>query len=178
MQFNSDLLVIQGCHKISINLITNYIVLNNAIPLPNHHLTPPTPLIILCFVKCFSHIIVLLHTRKPSLQCWRLIKLHQCAFAGFFIGNLKKCKPNTLSSLLYSNYYTQLLHTPFHGFVVSLSCFLCLSLGPFSRIYSTQAAAHKQSKGKSKGRKESKYRVSLIQKLQKLRRLDQNQVVS
>ena len=172
MQFNSDLLVIQGCHKISINLITKLHSPKQCHTFTQSPPHSPNTFDYFVFPKMF------LHTRKPSLPCWRLIKLHQCAFAGFLIGNLKKCKPDTLPSLLYSNYYTQLLHTPFHGFVVSLSCFLCLSLGPFSRIYSTQAAVHKQSKGKSKGRKESKYRVSLIQKLQKLRRLDQNPVVS
>ena len=62
----------------------------------------------------------------------------------FFEGNLKKCKPGPHFHRYYiQNYYTQLLHTPFHGFAVSLSCFLCLSLGPFSRICSAHCAVHK-----------------------------------
>ena len=56
--------MIQDYHKLSI-IVNYYTVLNNTIPLPDLHLTPPAPSIISCFLKCFSHITVFSLTRKP-----------------------------------------------------------------------------------------------------------------
>ena len=100
------------------------------IPFLSLHLTPPTPFIISCFRKCFSHITVFLLTRKPSRRSWRFIKLHQRALAGFLVGNLKKCNPDLLPfpSILYS----KLLHSAAAHSFPRLRCFL---LFPFPSCF-------------------------------------------
>ena len=129
------------------------------------------------FLKMFiTYYSVLAYTKTVSsmLTLDQIAQTHK-VFTGFFEGNLKKCKPGPHFHRYYiQNYYTQLLHTPFHGFGVSLSCFLCLSLDPFSKICSTHGADRKPCIRK---RKESEYRVSLVQ-VQILRRLDQNPAVA
>ena len=98
------------------------------IPFLSLHLTPPTPFIMSCFRKCFSHITVFSLTRKPSRRSWRFIKLHQHVLAGFLVGNLKKCNPDLLPSLLYS----KLLHSAAAHSFPRLRCFV---LFPFPSCF-------------------------------------------
>ena len=130
------------------------------IPFFNLLLTPPKPLMMSLFLKCFSHITVFSFTMKPSLPSWRLIKLHHRAFLGFFIGNLKKCIPELLPSLLYS----KLLHSAAAHSLPRLRCFLDLIFLPSfwfilkDWFHGSSENLHERRKGQS----ERKYSVSLV----------------
>ena len=123
-----------------------------------------------CFRKCFSHITVFSLTRKPSRRSWRFIKLHQRALAGFLVGNLKKCNPDLLPSLLYS----KLLHSAAAHSFPRLRCFLLFRFPSCFLFFSVLFLLHFEEK---KAKSESVYRVSL-DPVQNLCLLDENPAVS